>query len=81
MNAIGVIYPLFWLQHEVKHMFMAQFSILKVDYYFGKHIGLKQLFIPPLLDGTLLVQESSFFKLTMFANCHVAMSPPLDSNP
>jgi hypothetical protein len=60
---------------------MAQFSILKKDYYFGKHIGLKQLFIPPLLDGTLLVQVSSFSKLTMFAKCPVATSLPLDSNP
>ncbi len=28
---------------------MAQLSILKAHYYFGKHIGPKQLFIPPLM--------------------------------
>jgi len=50
MNASGVIYPQFWVQHEAKHKFMAQLSILKIHYCFGKQIGPKQLFILPLLD-------------------------------
>jgi len=39
------------------------------------------LFILPLINQTLLVQQSFFSKLTMLANCHVAMDLPLDSNP
>jgi hypothetical protein len=34
-----------------------------------------------LLDQTLLVQQSFFFKLTMIANCHSTMEPPLYCNP
>jgi hypothetical protein len=29
----------------------------------------------------IIVQHAYFFKFIMFANCHVAMSPPLDYNP
>jgi hypothetical protein len=50
INAIGVISPQFWLQPETKHKFKAQLSILKVHNYFGKHVGPKKLFIPPLFD-------------------------------
>jgi hypothetical protein len=60
---------------------MVQLSILKAHYCFGKHIGPKQLFIPPLLDETLLVQHAYVFKLTMLANCHATMSPIVNYNP
>jgi hypothetical protein len=60
---------------------MAQLTILKAHYCFGKEIGSKQLFIPPLLDEKLLVQQAFFFKLIILANCHAAMSPPLNCNP
>ncbi len=53
---------------------MAQFSILKAYYCFGKHIGPKHLFIPPLLDETLLAFHAYVFKFTMLANCHATMS-------
>ncbi len=47
---------------------------------FWKHIiGPKQLYIPPLFDETLLVQQSSFFK--MFSNCHATMKLLMDCNP
>jgi hypothetical protein len=50
INAIGVIYPRFWVQPKAKHKFKAQLSILKVHYCFGKHVGPKELLIPPLFD-------------------------------
>ncbi len=58
---------------------MPQLSILKSHYCFGMQIGPKQLFITPLIDEALLEhRSSSFFMLPMLANCHAAMSPPLD---
>jgi hypothetical protein len=60
---------------------MSQLSILKSHYCFGMQIGPKQLFITPLIDEALLVHWSSLFVLPMPANCHAAMSPPLDHNP
>ncbi len=35
----------------------------------------------PLINQTLLVQQSIFFRLNMLANCHVAMNLPLDFTP
>jgi hypothetical protein len=43
------------MQFEVEHNFLAQLSNFKTHYYFGKHIGPKQLYISPLLDEALLV--------------------------
>ncbi len=60
---------------------MPQLSILKSHYCFGTQIGPKQLFIAPLTDEALLMHRSSLFMLPMLANCHAAMSPPLDHNP
>lgn len=60
---------------------MPQLSILKSHYCFAMQIDPKQLFIALLIDEALLVHQSSFFMLPMLANCHAAMSPPLDRNP
>jgi len=69
------------VQHEVEQKFMVQLSNLEVDYCFGKHISPKKLYIPPLLDETLLVQHAYVFKLTMLPNCHATINPPINYNP
>jgi len=61
MNASGVIYPQFWVQHEAKHKFMAQLSILKIHYCFGKQIGPKQLFILSYLCLMNIVGATNIF--------------------
>jgi hypothetical protein len=63
MNATRVIYTQFRVQLKVKHKILAQFSILKSHYCFGKHIGPKQLHISTLLDEALLVEQSFFSRL------------------
>jgi len=80
MNATRVICSQLWVQPKVEHKILAQFSILKAHYYFGKHIGLKQLYISPLSDEALLVQQSSFFKILMLVNYHATLKPPMNCN-
>jgi hypothetical protein len=80
MNATRVIYPQFRVQPKVKHKILAQISILKSHYCFGKHIGPKQLHISTLLDEALLVEQSFFFKIIMLANYHATMKLPMDCN-
>jgi len=50
MNVARIIYPQFWIQPEVEHIFLAQLSTLKAHYCHGKNIGAKQMYIPALLD-------------------------------
>jgi hypothetical protein len=58
-----VIFPQYWVQFKAKQKNLAQFSILKAHYCFGKHIGPKQLHISPLLNEALLVQQFFFSRL------------------
>jgi hypothetical protein len=50
MNATEIIYPQFWIQLKVEHIFSANLNILKAHYCHGKNIGANQMRIPPLLD-------------------------------
>jgi hypothetical protein len=50
MNVVRIIYPQFWIQLEVEHIFLAQLNTLKAHHCHGKNIGANQMYIPPLLD-------------------------------
>jgi hypothetical protein len=51
MIATGIIYPYFWIQSKLEHIFLAQLNILKPHYCHGKNIEANQMYIPPLFDG------------------------------
>jgi hypothetical protein len=62
MNVTNTLYPQFWLQLEIEHVFFAQLSILKSHYYM-RHKRVNFVFIPwPLFDETLLDQQTFFLK-------------------
>jgi hypothetical protein len=62
MNTIRIIYPKFWVQPKVKHIFSAQLDILKTHYCHGKNIGANQIYIPPLFNELKLESPSLFLQ-------------------
>jgi hypothetical protein len=53
MNAMGIIYPRYWLQLKVASMFSNHLQILKTHYYCAKITQTNGVCHPPLLDVTL----------------------------
>jgi len=50
MNATGIEYLQYWLNSEVKNMFLAHLAFLKAQYYFKKDAGVEGLKVLALFN-------------------------------
>ena len=82
MDALGVVYPQYWLQGDCASSFRKHLDIIKNFYYEPKWIGEdeQKRCVPAVLDKFLLESEQPIFKIAMIANAHAAMElPPLNA--
>jgi hypothetical protein len=81
MNAIGIIYPQYWLNPLDEETFRGHLTLLKAQFCFEKVIGplISRVKIPTFLSESKLDLGVSLFKITMQSN-HVALEPPLVCN-
>ena len=87
MNALGIVFPQFWLQPNVDELFPLHLKTLKSHFCETKSVNkgtekepvLSQVSEP--LDARNLDLQTSLFKLTMKSHAHSAMAEPRDANP
>jgi len=87
MNALGVVFPQYWMQANCEDLFALHVKTLKAHFgivrqvNFGSPKELDYQQVDPLLDGKLLALQMSLFKLTMKSHAEGAMQEPRDQNP
>jgi hypothetical protein len=81
MNALGIVYPQFWMQPYVDFSFSLHMVIIKKHYYKAKRVKLSLLQVVKPLDVKLLDLQMCIFKLTMKTQAPKAMAKPSDINP
>ena len=80
MDALGIVYPQYWLQGNCAASFRKHLDIIKAFYGEPRCIGKgeNKRFIPAMLEKFLLESEQPLFKIAMIANAHASMElPPL----
>jgi hypothetical protein len=83
MDALGVVYPQYWIQGDCEDSFRKHLTILEDYYCEPKYVsnGAETLLIPPLLDRYRLEVEQPLFKVAMINNSAAALEmPPLGSS-
>lgn len=87
MNALGVIFPQYWLQANCDNLFVPHVKTLQSHFaiLWTMNFGTKDMpnlqQIQLLIDGHLLSLQMSLFKLTMKSHVQGAMDEPQDQNP
>lgn len=82
LDALGVVYPQYWLQGDCASSFRKHLDIIKNFYEEPKWIGEgeSRRLVPAVLDTFLLEAQQPLFKIAMIANAHAAMElPPLNA--
>jgi hypothetical protein len=79
MDALGVVYPQYWLQPQAEELFEGHFSVLKNHYWFERHHV--DVHSPALLDLSTLNHQCSQFKGAMRANLATVLEKPITVNP
>ena len=83
LDAIGIIYPQYWLQVDVEITFSKHLHTLK-NWYCNARVlgsGVDREVIPGILDRWSLDSQQGYFKIAMKSNALAAMEPPYDINP
>ena len=83
MQAMGILYPQYWLQGDCEESFSKHIRVLMDHYGRGRILGKddETILVPALIDRELLLSQQGLFKLTMLSNARAAMEPPFDCNP
>ena len=82
MDALGIVYPQYWLQGDCAASFRKHLDIIKDFYGEPKWIGQDEnkRCVPAVLDKSLLELEQPLFRIAMIANAHSSMElPPLNA--
>ena len=82
LDALGIIYPQYWLQPDAELTFSKHLGTLKNWYCNARVIGngIDKEVIPGILDRWLLDSQLGYFKIAMKSNAPAAMDPPYDNN-
>ena len=83
LDALGIIYPQYWLQKDAEITFSKHLDVLKNWYCNTKVLGsgVDKEVIPGILDRWSLDSQQGYFKIAMKSNAPAAMEPPYDVNP
>jgi len=65
LNAIGIIYPQYWLVLEAETKILGHMAINQAHFGYRKALGKHGGFMGPLLDPILFYKQSSFLKLIL----------------
>jgi hypothetical protein len=69
MNAIRIIYPLYWLNFNANSTFLADLAFLKTQYCLEREFGDEGLKLLALLNEWKLDMGVNIFKVTMQITC------------
>lgn len=81
MNALGIIYPQYWLQLDCESTFAIHLSVIKQHYYTPKQLDASNSWVYESLSRDTLDIQSSLFKMTMKTQASKVMEKPKDKNP
>jgi hypothetical protein len=84
MDALGVVYPQYWLQGDAEVSFRKHLTVLQDFYCEPKYVGTGSAMqlVPPILDRFKLEVEQPLFKVAMLNNAKATMELlPLGSPP
>lgn len=83
MDAMGIMYPQYWLQSGAEETFPRHLSILMEYYCEPKLIEAEKVkrLVPPIVDRHSLETQQGLFKLAMVNNAKKCMEAPFDLNP
>lgn len=83
MNAMGMLYPQYWVQLAAEENFDKHLRTLMDAYRHGRIVdtGEAKHFIQPLIDRDQLMSQRGLFKTCMKSNARAALMPPFDVNP
>jgi hypothetical protein len=78
LDALGIVYPQYWLQGDCETSFRKHLTVLKEFYGEPRHVTRDGVWVhvPPVLESTRLEIEQPLFKMAMLANSPWAMEPP-----
>jgi hypothetical protein len=83
MNALGIVFPQYWLQHNCDEFFPLHMKTLRQHFCETRSVSkgdvAKQIQAP--LDARTLGFQTSLFKLTMKSHAKAVMEEPRDKNP
>jgi hypothetical protein len=80
MDALGVVYPQYWVSPTAPQTFPQHLEVLKRSFGHPKRVNDNSL-VPALLDAQRLAEQSSFFKLSMLNNSQWAVDHNFGVNP
>jgi len=81
MNALGIIYPQYWLQPNCESTFVNHLSLIKQHYYISQNLGVDNNWVFEAIPSEILDLQISLFKLTMKSHVSKAMVERKDENP
>jgi len=80
-NALGIIYPQYWLQLDCESTFVNHLSLIKQHYYISQKPSVESKWVFNAFSREILDLQTSFFKLTMKNQASKAMAEFRDENP
>lgn len=82
LNALGIISRQYWLRDDCEVEFPFHLNTLKFAFYVPKQlVGIEGRWVEPLLDGSTLDVQASFFKLTPVHSTEAALVETNDLHP
>jgi hypothetical protein len=80
MDALGVCYPQYWLDHDDGKIFEQHFMLIKNHYCYETKLQANFVMFPSILSLEAMNLQQNIFKCTMKANAFIAMEPPFHVN-
>jgi hypothetical protein len=81
MNALGIVYPEFWIQPDVDLFFSLHMAVIKKHYCETNKVKPSLLHVAEPLDANILDLQMCIFKFTVETQVPKAVAEPFDTNP
>jgi hypothetical protein len=81
MDAIGIVYPQYWLQPNCEVSFSKHIHVIKTTFCSRFWRDGEEIFMYKVLNANDLDNQQNMLKLTMKSNLAACMVPPFDINP
>ena len=84
MDAMGIVFPQYWVQEGVDRTFSTHLSILKDAFCHSKcvvQVDRKRDWVRPILSNKALDKQSYMFKMSMLSQSKLVMQLPYHLNP
>jgi hypothetical protein len=84
MDAMGIVFPQYWVQEGADRSFSTHLSILKDAFYYSKclvQVEGEGKWVKPVLSAKALDEQSCMFKMSMSSQSKLMMQPSHHLNP